>query len=67
MVLSYRRNQWAISRFDAYLRYLPMCYDYQFDKRNSYRSRYMQLSDIAKLLPLYGRQSWYSTSRHRYV
>lgn len=40
---------------DAYLRYLPMCYDYQFDKRNSYRSRYFQLSDIANLLPFYGR------------
>jgi conjugative transfer ATPase len=40
---------------DAYLRYLPMCYDYQFDKRNSYRSCYMQLSDISKLLPFYGR------------
>jgi conjugative transfer ATPase len=40
---------------DAYIRYLPMCYDYQFDKRNSFRSRYMQLSDIAKLLPVYGR------------
>ncbi|MEO8964696.1 MAG: conjugative transfer ATPase [Gammaproteobacteria bacterium] len=40
---------------DAYLRYLPMCYDFQFDKQNSYRSRYFLLSDIAKLLPFYGR------------
>jgi conjugative transfer ATPase len=40
---------------DAYLRYLPMCYDYQYDKRNTFRSRYMQLSEIAKLLPFYGR------------
>ncbi len=40
---------------DAYLRYLPMCYDYQFDKKNSYRSRYILLSEIAKLLPFYGR------------
>jgi conjugative transfer ATPase len=40
---------------DAYLRYLPMCYDVHFDRRNSQRSRYMQLSDIAKLLPFYGR------------
>lgn len=40
---------------DAYLRYLPMCYDFQFDKRNTYRSRYVLLSDIAKLLPFYGR------------
>lgn len=40
---------------DAYLRYLPMCYDFHFDKKNSYRSRYVLLSDIAKLLPFYGR------------
>jgi conjugative transfer ATPase len=40
---------------DAYLRYLPMCYDFNFDKKHSYRSRYIQLSDIAKLLPVYGR------------
>lgn len=40
---------------DAYLRYLPMCYDYAFDAKNMYRSRYVLLSDIAKLLPVYGR------------
>lgn len=40
---------------DAYIRYLPMCYDFHFDKKNSYRSRYILLSDIAKLLPFYGR------------
>ncbi len=40
---------------DAYLRYLPMCYDFQFDQQYLYRSRYILLSDIAKLLPLYGR------------
>jgi len=40
---------------DAYLRYLPMSYDFQFDQKNSYRSRYLLLSDIAKLLPVYGR------------
>ncbi len=40
---------------DAYLRYLPMCYDYSFDKKNTYRSRYILLSEIAKLLPFYGR------------
>ncbi len=40
---------------DAYLRYLPMCYDFHFDQKNSYRSRYFLLSDIAKLLPFYGR------------
>lgn len=40
---------------DAYLRYLPMCYDYYFDKQHVHRSRYILLSDIAKLLPFYGR------------
>jgi len=40
---------------DAYLRYLPMCYDFHFDKHNSHRSRYVLLSEIAKLLPFYGR------------
>jgi conjugative transfer ATPase len=40
---------------DAYLRYLPMNYDFYFDKRHHYRSRYILLSDIAKLLPFYGR------------
>ena len=40
---------------DAYLRFLPMCYDFYFDKKNTVRSRYLLLSDIAKLLPFYGR------------
>lgn len=40
---------------DAYLRYLPMCYDFHFDKKNTYRSKYFLLNDIAKLLPFYGR------------
>ncbi len=40
---------------DAYLRYLPMCYNFHFDQKNSYRSRYILLSEIAKLLPFYGR------------
>ncbi len=40
---------------DAYLRYLPMCYDFYFDQQHTQRSRYFLLSDIAKLLPFYGR------------
>ena len=40
---------------DAYLRYLPMCYDFQKDKKYHYRSQYVALSDIAKLMPFYGR------------
>ncbi len=40
---------------DAYLRYLPMCYDFQLDRQYAQRYRYLQLSDIAKLMPFYGR------------
>lgn len=40
---------------DAYLRYLPMCYDVDFDRTHCYRSKYILLSDIARLLPFYGR------------
>lgn len=40
---------------DAYLRYLPFCYDYKFDQKNTYRSRYLLASNIANLLPVYGR------------
>ncbi len=40
---------------DAYLRYLPMNYDFALDRKYHYRSRYVVLSDVAKLLPFYGR------------
>jgi conjugative transfer ATPase len=40
---------------DAYLRYMPMCYDFHFDRKYSQRYRYLQLNDIAKLMPVYGR------------
>ena len=40
---------------DAYLRYLPMAYHFEQDKKYHYRSQYMALSDIAKLVPFYGR------------
>jgi conjugative transfer ATPase len=40
---------------DAYLRYLPMCYDFHFDQKHLYRSKYILLSYIARLLPFYGR------------
>ncbi len=42
---------------DAYLRNLPMCYDFHFDKKHTYRSKYLLLSDIARLLPFYGRST----------
>jgi len=41
---------------DAYLRFLPMCYDYAFDKKWLSRSRLAFASHIANLLPLYGRE-----------
>lgn len=39
-----------------YLTFVPMNYDYYFDQKNLYRSRFMYLDDIAKLLPFYGRE-----------
>jgi conjugative transfer ATPase len=41
---------------DSYLRYLPMNYDFQFDKKYLNRSRYLTGQQLAKLLPLYGRE-----------
>jgi conjugative transfer ATPase len=41
---------------DSYLRYLPMCYSYEFDKARLLRSRYLSGVQISKLLPLYGRE-----------
>ncbi|MBT5419851.1 MAG: conjugative transfer ATPase, partial [Candidatus Cloacimonetes bacterium] len=41
---------------DAYLRFLPMAFDYEFDKRVGIRrSRYIYARQIANMLPLYGR------------
>jgi len=42
---------------DAWIRYLPMCYDFSFDKKYTWRSRYFLLSDIARILPFYGRST----------
>jgi conjugative transfer ATPase len=41
---------------DSYLRYLPMCYSYEFDKARLLRSRYLSGVQISNLLPLFGRQ-----------
>lgn len=41
---------------DSYLRYLPMNYDFNFDKKYLNRSRYLTGQQLAKLLPLYGRE-----------
>jgi conjugative transfer ATPase len=45
-----------LTPIDSYLRFLPMCYSYTFDKARLQRSRYLSGNQIAKLLPLYGRQ-----------
>ena len=40
---------------DLYLRFLPFNFNYAFDKQHNFRSSYKYASDVAKLLPLYGR------------
>lgn len=40
----------------SYLNNLPFCYNYQFDKKNLYRSGYVFGKQLANLLPLYGRE-----------
>lgn len=40
----------------SYLNNLPFCYNYQFDKKNLYRSGYIFGKQLANLLPLYGRE-----------
>ena len=40
---------------DLYLRFLPFNFNYHFDKKHNKRSSYKYASDVAKLLPLYGR------------
>ncbi len=41
---------------DSYLRFLPMGYDYSFDKAYLSRSRYLSGFQLAQILPLYGRE-----------
>lgn len=40
---------------DLYLRFLPFNFNYEFDKKMSFRSTYKYADDVARLLPLYGR------------
>ncbi len=40
---------------DLYLRFLPFNFNYEFDKKDNFRSTYKYANDIARLLPLYGR------------
>ncbi len=41
---------------DSYLRFLPMAYDFSFDKNYLCRSRYQSGRQLAQMLPLYGRE-----------
>jgi conjugative transfer ATPase len=45
-----------LTALDAFIRALPMCFDPQFDARNMKRTRYLFASQIAAMLPVYGRQ-----------
>lgn len=45
-----------MTALDAFIRALPMCFDPQFDARNMKRTRYLFASQIAAMLPVYGRQ-----------
>src|SRR5262249_25100574 len=53
---SYLNGDHELTPVDSYLRYLPLCYSYEFDKARLLRSRYLSAQQIAKLLPLYGRE-----------
>lgn len=41
---------------DNYLNYLPMCYNYAYDRKYLMRSRYLSGKQLSQLLPLYGRE-----------
>lgn len=45
-----------LTSLDAFIRGLPMCFDPQFDAKNMKRTRYLFASQIAAMLPVYGRQ-----------
>lgn len=53
--LSVIRAKDEINPLDNYLRFLPFAFNAEFDKKYVYRSTYQYASDIAALLPLYGR------------
>jgi len=40
---------------DTYLRFLPFNFNYEFDKKHTYRSTYKYADDVVRLLPIYGR------------
>lgn len=49
------RPEFEKNPLDMYLRFLPMNYDYGFEKKKVFRSTYQYATDIAALLPFYGR------------
>ena len=40
---------------DMYVRFLPLNFDYQFEKTRVFRSTYQYATDVAAILPFYGR------------
>lgn len=42
---------------DAYLRFLPFNYNYEYDKRSLFRSRLCSLKQAASVFPIYGRST----------
>jgi len=49
------RPEFEKNPLDMYLRFLPMNFDYQFERKKVFRSTYQYATDIAALLPFYGR------------
>lgn len=45
-----------LTSLDAFIRGLPMCFDPHFDAQNMKRTRFLFASQIAAMLPVYGRQ-----------
>lgn len=54
--LTYIDGDSELLPMDSYLRFLPLCYRFDFDKKYHYRSRYLTGKQISQLLPLYGRE-----------
>ena len=48
-------SSYDLSPADSYFRYLPMCYDFYFDKSYLSRSHYLPINQISRLLPIYGK------------
>lgn len=62
--LSVISPQDELNRLDSYLRFLPCNFNPLFDKAYSYRSNYLYASDVAALLPVYGRSRGQGEAPH---